>query len=174
MSKDDISYETLFKSTQKEYTDKLSSTTGLVIKSGIPLFKADEILKTPNPVARLLRMVCVDKVITLPELQDAHTQYGIVYEGKHLTATNTDRNNHRRALLRDRVTVDLFEKFLIVMGLKVVDLAYTLEDIRTGETKTYQISEIQEIVNKHLSDYTEDTESAYSKESRKRHKDSDE
>lgn len=117
-------------------TSKVKAT----VQAGEPLFNQKDIYKTVNPIARLARMVLVDRSITKNELLDLHNEYER-NEGKHPKDINTSRNNLFRTLDKPRMTVKIFERLLTFLGFRILDVAYTLQDIDTGEIKEYRLSD---------------------------------
>lgn len=110
------------------------------VLSGEPIFEPQDIGKVINPIAKIVRMLFVDEDITKEEFHARHTEF-CLRGGRLKKDINTDRNNLVRTLKRPRVTVLAFEKALAVLGLKIVDTSYTIQNTRTGTITTYKYSE---------------------------------
>ena len=119
--------------------------TKVSTKSGTQIYNYRNIFQTMNPVAKLLRMIFVDREITDEEL-DAYHEYSERRKGKYPRDINTDRNNMKKALIRERMSVQQFEKILTILDLSILDMSYTLQDLRTGEIREYKLSDIQDFV----------------------------
>lgn len=124
---------------------KSSIKTKIKTKSGKPLFKILDIIKTINPMAKLVRMIFIDKGITDDEFKTLHHDYEIS-NGRLYREIGTIHNNLRRTLLKPTLTVESFEKTLPILGWKIVDMGYTLQDTRTGEIKEYKISDLRKFI----------------------------
>ena len=118
------------------------------VKQGNPLFTIKDICATINPIARLARMFSVDNEVTDQELEQRHKEYCDA-QGMFPNMSNTDRNNLKRAILKNRMSVMVFEKFADILGYRIVDVAYTLQNTVTGEIKIYKTSETEDYVRKH-------------------------
>ena len=119
--------------------------TKVSTKSGKPIYNFRNILQTINPIAKLLRMIFVDRDVTNEEL-DAYHELAEKSKGKYPRDINTDRNNMKKALVRERMSVQQFEKILTILDLLILDMSYTLQDLRTGEIREYKLSDIQEFI----------------------------
>ena len=135
----------------KALKDRLAASgskikTKVSTKSGKQLYNFRNILQTMNPVAKLLRMIFVDREVTNEEL-DAYHEYAEKSKGKYPRDINTDRNNMKKALVRERMSVQQFEKILTILDLSILDMSYTLQDLRTGEIREYKLSDIHEFID---------------------------
>lgn len=119
--------------------------TKVSTKSGKQIYNYRNIFQTMNPIAKLLRMLFVDRELTDEEL-DAYHEYSERRKGKYPRDINTDRNNMKKALFRERMSVQQFEKILTILDLSILDMSYTLQDLRTGEIREYKLSDIQDFV----------------------------
>ena len=54
-----------------------------------------------------------------------------------------------KALGKERMTVQQFERILDVLKLQILDLSYTIQDTKTGEVKVYSLSDIPAFLEKH-------------------------
>lgn len=125
---------------------KSSNTkTKIKTKTGKPLFKILDIIDTINPMAKLVRMIFIDKGITDDEFKTMHHDYEIS-NGRLYREIGTIHNNLRRTLQKRTLTVESFEKTLPILGWKIVDMGYTLQDTRTGEVKEYKISDLRKFI----------------------------
>lgn len=119
------------------------------VKQGNPIFNIKDICSTINPIARLARMFLVDNDITDDEFDQRHREY-CEAQGMFPNMINTDKNNQKKAILKNRMSVTTFEKLADILGYKIVDVSYTLQDSTTGEIKIYKTSETEDYVKKHL------------------------
>lgn len=119
-----------------------------VTAGGEPVFEGKELTETSNPIARLLRLIFLDKNITEKMLHDAHFESERA-TGKLLRDINTSRNNMLKALSKERMTVQQFERILDVLKLRILDLSYTIQDVNTGEIKTYSLSDVPKYLQEH-------------------------
>lgn len=115
---------------------------------GEPIFEINDLTTTVNPIARLLRFIFLDKNITTNVLHEAHFESERA-TGKLLRDINTSRNNMIKALGKERMTVQQFERILDVLKLQILDLSYTIQDTKTGEVKVYSLSDIPAFLEKH-------------------------
>ncbi len=122
---------------------------------GEPIFEINDLTTTVNPIARLLRFIFLDKNITTNVLHDAHFESERA-TGKLLRDINTSRNNMIKALGKERMTVQQFERILDVLKLQILDLSYTIQDTNTGEVKVYSLSDIPEFLRKHNVNLTDE------------------
>lgn len=132
-----------------------TTRTRVIVKSGKLIFRVSDILKTVNPIAKLLRMIFVDRRITDDQLNAAHFEFER-REGKLSRDINTSRNNAKKMLAKDRVTVQQFEKMLTILNLRIVDMGYTLQDLETGEVKEYKISDIEKFLAEHQNELSQE------------------
>lgn len=118
--------------------------TNVIVKKGKPAFTEDDILSTVNPIARILRMFFVSNQITEEEFFDKHRQYG---ESIGLTPTtiNTDKHNKKKELFRDRVTVSAFEKIIDILGYRITDITFHIQDPKTGKVTEYRTSQAEQM-----------------------------
>lgn len=114
-------------------------------KTGEPLFTKESIFQTTNPLARILRMVCVRNNITLKELHENHTAYGALVENKLPCDINTERSNLKRNIILPNITISLLERFFIIMNFKILDISFTLKDGSTGEIFEYKLSDAKQL-----------------------------
>lgn len=119
-----------------------------VASGGEPVFEVKDLIETSNPIARLLRLIFLDKNITDKMLNEAHGESERA-TGKLLRDINTSRNNMLKALSKERMTVQQFERILDVLKLRILDLSYTIQDVNTGEIKMYSLSDVPTYLKEH-------------------------
>ena len=118
------------------------------VKQGKSIFNIKDICSTINPIARLARMFLVDNDITDDEFDQKHREY-CESQGMFPNMINTDKNNQKKAILKNRMSVTTFEKLADILGYRILDISYTLQNSTTGEIKTYKISETEDYVKNH-------------------------
>lgn len=112
---------------------------------GIPIFQSGELFTTSHLLARLIRLICIERNITEEVFVQKHREYAHKTT-MSINKTNYDRNNTKRAMVQNTVTWDFFEGFLMAMGLdiasvmvSVVDEHGYLENYSTGDIDKYNI-----------------------------------
>ena len=125
--------------------------TKLVVSTGTPIYTVKDILCALNPIAKLIRMIFIDNVITHEEFDSAYKTTGMM-EGKLPKDIATVKNNALKALVKDRISVTQFEKILQILGFKILNINYTLQNIKTGEIKEYKLSDFSFFVQKKQQD----------------------
>lgn len=138
-------FKEILQNKYQEFTNNNQDLPVIVrVKKGYQLFSVSDVLNTINPIAKLLRLLFVNKRITDQEFHDAHRAY-CEEGGLSSTDINTDRNNQRKSLLKPRMTVDQFEKILQILGLRITDISFDVFDPTTGRTEEYRLSKIKEM-----------------------------
>ena len=117
------------------------------VKQGDPIFTPKDICTTINPIARLARMFIVDNDVTTDEFDQCHSEY-CKAQGMFPNMINTDKNNQKKAILKNRMSVTTFEKLTDILGFKIINLTYTLQDCKTGEIKNYSIADTEHYTRK--------------------------
>lgn len=120
----------------------------LLVHDGKPIFRPESLLETVNPIARLVRLIFLDQNITEEYFREVHSEIERA-EGKLPKDVNTIRNNLLKALSKERMSVPQFERILTILGFNILDITYALLDSRTGEVRSYSLSDIPPYLEAH-------------------------
>lgn len=103
------------------------------------MFDKKSVEETTHPLARILRHIFYKNKITLDGFSSLYAQHGN-RQGLSAVTANTNRNNHRKALvLPDTLTFALFQYIINnVLHATIVEYSVTILDEKTGERITYR------------------------------------
>ena len=104
---------------------------------GEPLFTEND-LNVSRPLTLLLRALCLRKHITLEKFKQAFTETA---DNSNMDSNmrNYGRNNLKRAVLLPNVTMDTFEKLMVIFHLQLTDMVLVVTDEKTGAVDEIQI-----------------------------------
>ena len=132
---------------QRIVANKGTLPSTIECKEGTPLYKISDICRTINPVAKILRMIFVDRNVTYEELFSKHKRK-CELEGMIPRQLNTNKGNIKKVLVKNRMSMKQFEKLLLILDLKIENVSFTIKDSKTGTLKTYSLSDTAKYSNK--------------------------
>ena len=111
---------------------------------GKQLFEPKDLTGVVNPIAILLRLICIEFKISETDFNEMH--YQLKREmGKTSAQINQDIGNLRKAFKSPRLTIDKLEEAISICGFEITDLAVTLKDKHTGVEKSFHSSAVDNI-----------------------------
>lgn len=133
--------EILHSITPTEYNQTMSRA----MRKGIPLFTVNDLRTTQHTLAQVLRYISIADSISKDTLRELHRKMAT----QTFMPTNKiteDFNNISRSIMFPRVTWDLFEKAILIMGYDVTDVQFQLVNRETGECIKISKSDVAKLV----------------------------
>lgn len=110
------------------------------------MFGRKDITDTPNPLARLFRLIMFSLRITPEEYREMAVEYGR-HMGKSGPEVTTALSNSKKAIKGKNLTMMQFERNLNFIGKEIIGLEVTIRDTNTGEVNTYSLSQVVSVSN---------------------------
>ena len=122
---------------------------GDYIGVGTPMFTTEDINKTTNILAKLLRHIFIKHGITVEYFTAKFKHYAYCELKMHPVTLNTQRYNYIKSLQEDNITYKRFvETVCGILGMSIEDMEIV---ITSGAiTESYRVSEAQKLVNSSL------------------------
>jgi hypothetical protein len=147
-------FAAMFAASANKFENKVNAPITKVA-TGKPIFYPEDIATVINPIAKLIRMIFVDKGITEEELKERYNRY-YAKQGWHPRAVSTPMHNNLKTIRKTKVTISAFEQVIAALNFHITDIAFTLRDPETGEETTYKYSDAIKFIDHDDADTIED------------------
>lgn len=126
-------------------TEKNRTFQSKPVKSiGKQLYTLKDLAGIVNPIAALLRLICIHYKVSEIEFNEMHHQLKREM-GKTSDQINQDIGNLRKNLRSPRLTVAKLEEAVAVLGYDIVDISVTLHNKKTGTLDTFHSSSVSDL-----------------------------
>ena len=121
--------------------------TEAVLFPGTALFMENDLKDARNILALMIRYLVVRDHITEEKFIERHERLAMA-SNLHVNKRTYERYNTLKGLKNERLTWDFVEKFLQILGYRIVDMELTLRDECTKEVSFIRKSTILKMLDK--------------------------
>lgn len=131
---------------QKEADDIKSNNTSRV--GGTPMFTENDVLKTSNMLARMLRVIFIENNVTTQSFTEMHREYALTKLNMMPSNVSTSKGNMMALIASGNMTWKKFYEIVVNMMGYDLDLAISLKK-NNVDVKTYNyVEEMTRIADK--------------------------
>jgi len=120
----------------KRFSGALPKISNLEI--GKPIFTNEDVNRSPHPIDRILRRICVDRGLTKELWLTKSFEYSLNVQGMLPDQARNKANNSFKAILKVQVTLQNFNYFIKVLGFTGGTFTYRPVD-EQGNVEEYTV-----------------------------------